>query len=247
MVVEILKPTLIKYWHKYANDVIPWLVNRPITLEQVFDGKVIYRRYTDKTHANLITVNSVEEILTWAYRHTYSFHPYICSPNQKARCWYVLDIDPSAQVKFSETKSFTNWIASYLQYRGFDIFVTFGGKNGFHIFIELNFKAQHKVFEFSKNLSLDIAIKAWAHKEFPDIAIFLTSKQEQNILENKIKKYSFDNYKKYINLDTRILHKFANIRSPYSIHPETGLASLPVAVDDILHFKLDYAKIENLI
>ena len=247
MVVEILKPTLLRYWQKYADLTLPWLVNRPITLEQVFDGKVIYRRYTDKTHTTLITINSIEEILTWAYRHTYSFHPYICSPNQKAECWYVLDIDPNKHVKFSETKSFTHWVANYLIKKGFKIYIAFGGKNGFHIFIKLKTKNQQKVFEFSKNLSLDIVITIWKNKEFPNVATLLTSRQEQNLLEAKIHRFDFSDFKKQINLDTRILHRFANIRSPYSIHPETGLASVMLNVEDILHFKLEHARIEYLI
>ncbi len=247
--VLIQKSVLVAYWRKYANSVLPWLKGRPVTLEQVFDNKVIYRRYTDKSHTSLITIDTEKQVNQWAYRHTYSFHPYICSKGQSSSCWYVLDIDPE-NISFKKVKYFTKLVVDYIS-DNYDMpFIAFCGNNGFHIFLELGIKEQQKVFAFSKRLSLDIA-KYYYTKFFKRYGFYikLTSKAEQTQLEIEFNLFNSvnKNQLKVINLDTRILHKFANIRSPYSIHPKTGLVSLPVNYDSLLTFNKNMAKIDKLI
>ena len=251
---NVSKNVLLKYWESHAEDVLVWLKGRPVTLEQVFDNKVIYRRYVDKQHKNLIMVNSKQDVLQWAYRHTYSFHPYICSTLQIAPCWYVLDIDTN-NVSFVNIKKVTYWLVGILQSKfKYKVKIAFCGKNGFHVFIELAdfLQNQQEVFNFSKHLTLKLAKLAYLeniHKKYK-LNIALTSVQENELLklfliEQKKKGLLPDMFKKTIYFDTRILHRFANIRSPWSIHPETGLISKPVEYKDLLRFSKKSAEIQK--
>ena len=246
MVVSISKIRLLKYWEVYANDVLPWLQGRPITIEQVFDGKVIYRRYEDKTKTQLVHINSTEDILKWAYRHTYSFHPYICHDKQTAPCWYVLDIDPEPSVDFEVTKKITSKTVTQLKkiLSGFEVTTAFCGKNGFHLFAIT--KWTHKeLFEESKNISLELVKSVYKDALNLGVQIDLTSKEEQQHLQEWLKNRSISQTGSLprIHFDTRILHRFGNIRSPYSIHPVTGLSSVIVADNQILSFKIDDARL----
>jgi len=246
--VVIPKDILMQHWQTYAKAVLPFLIGRPVTLEQVFNQKVIYRRYTDKTKSQLIRVNSVKDVMYWANLHTYAFHPYICHADQKAKCWYVLDIDPENNVDFKLTKHLTYSIVDYLEKHGFkDITTAFCGKNGFHIFAPLKEKDPKKVYKINKQTSFDLAVHLVNNCNTP-VRIELTSKDEMQRFtqQNATKCKQADQDAPLIKLDTRIMHSFGNIRSPYSIHSQTGLWSVVVSKQQILDFDINSAKLPGL-
>ncbi len=278
-IVTIPKQILLSHWQKFAKAVLPYLKGRPVTLEQVFDGKVIWRRYDPiaKPKKQLIYINSEEDVLKWAYRHTYAFHPYVCYPKQKAKCWYVLDIDPTLTVDFEFTKKLALFVYNFLTtnniVKGFisNLIIKFCGKNGFHFIADLNIednvtgqKRQTLVFELNQRISLLLA--QHIAKEFWDLAqdiVFdLTSKEEKQLFRDFLQTAGLkQHYKrlqeldalphdklktqKIIYLDTRIFHRFANIRSPYSIHPQTGYYSVVLAPEEIERFEFKWARVES--
>ncbi len=237
------KTILIKHWEKYAHKVLNYLKERPVTIEQVFDKKIIYRRYSTRKKTKLVFIDSVEEIIEWARRHTYAFHPYICSPLQTAKCWYVLDIDPEEEVDFAITKQITKVAVEFLSQYFDKYLLKFCGKNGFHFIADLDERSQEKVFLLNKQLSLKVArhVASYILDNKTDVSIDLTSKEEKEeftTIRSKLKA------KNVIYFDTRIFHRFANIRSVYSIHPMTGLFSVPVTLETIENFKIEDAKVE---
>jgi len=247
MYVYLTKQTLIKHWSQYAEEVLKWLKGRPITIEQIFSPTTrVFRRYfpSKSNKKELVYIKDEQDVLYWAKLHTYSFHPYICAPEQTAPCWYVLDIDPEPAVDFELTKRFTKIAVEYLkkEFANKDLDLNYCGNRGFHIIVWLQkFQSQEKLFELSRKVSLNIAKEAIKDTVLAkNLQITLTSKQEAQEFEEFKKNAGIkDKNNPLLKLDTRILHKFANIRSPWSIHPETGHVAMVVEPADLEDFTLD--------
>lgn len=69
----------------------------------------------------------------------------------------------------------------------------------------------------------------------------LTNKKEENLVKNK----PFDPFS-IVDIDTILISSRHLFRAPYSFHEKSGLISIPINPKDILKFKKEQAKIENV-
>ncbi len=281
MVVNIPKQELLDYYSAVSDLVLPFLTGREVTIEQVFGDKIIYRRHPKGQDQSFIYINSKEDLLSWAYKHTYAFHPYICplqsSEHKVKKCWFVLDIDPKeSNIPFKLTKLVAFYVAEYFRDRGYNFIVKFCGKNGFHFLwqweYDINFleKLVNSNRETSKEtLALENYIFAKDKKIIAELILYLYKNILGNNkkLKNKVSVISSDRksqdliterlnsegmskmlHSKYqLIFDSKILHHHGNIRSPFSLHPETGFVSVPIKTDNILEFNKKLAKIDSVL
>ncbi len=245
--IPIPKQTLLQYWGAYADLVLPFLKDREITIEQVFENFVVYRRHPKKDSPDFIYVENRDDILHWANQHVYSFHPYICPLHKEGRCYFVLDIDPKgANIEFSTTKKVALEVANALSLMGLKFLLKFCGKNGFHFIWAWdagNKPNEEKIFKINKDIILKLIRNI--HSKIYRIVNIDSSDSEQH--QFLYKEYPPSPQLPTLIFDAKILHHHGNIRSPFSIHPESGLVSVPLKPESILKFSRQEASPESLI
>lgn len=236
---------LVKYWDKAAKATLPFLKHRKVAVEQVFDKNIIYRRHGDKglpDKSGWITINSAKQIKDWAKLHVYSFHPHMngdpsASSGRGRDVWLVMDIDGRMESMFNLTKIAAYEMSKLLDRKKVSHLIKFSGNRGFHILWSLgnitpNWLKLRKIIrgltsELEKILQQKYSQQFYA--KLPKSSPILTN----NLADKKASKA--------ILIDDRIIHKNGMIRSPYSIHPKTGLVSLPLNPLAVLKFNKEMA------
>jgi DNA primase len=235
---------LLKYWEKMAEVTLPYLLNRPVALQQKFDHQIIYRRHGEKTR--WIRIQTKNEIIEWARQHTFSFHPHLLGEKD---LWFIMDLDLRGKMMGEDClKIAVCGMAELLEDLGLKYLLKFSGSRGYHF-----------LFSWGKKPT-KLSGHYWTIQR--NLIKFLASKLEERILKSKNKTYfvkhlknhhkiftttSTDpNQKESILIDEAIVHKNGMIRSPYSVHPETLLVSLPLNKDEILKFNKSQAKPDKI-
>ena len=236
---------LVKYWDKAAKATLPFLKNRKVAVEQVFDKNTIYRRHGDKglpDKSGWITIDSIKQLKAWAKLHVYSFHPHMngdpsTGSGPGGDVWLVMDIDGRADKMFDLTKIVTYEMSKLLTRKKIAHLIKFSGNRGFHILWSLgnvtpNWLKLRKIIrgltsELEKILQQKYSQQFYA--KLPKSSPILTN----DLADKKASKA--------ILIDDRIIHKNGMIRSPYSVHPKTGLVSIPIKVNAALKFTKEMA------
>ena len=226
---------LLKYWEKMAEVTLPYLINRPIALQQKFDHQIIYRRHGEKTR--WIRIKNKDEIIDWGRQHTFSFHPHLLGDHD---LWFIMDLDRRGKLMSEDClKLATYKMAELLEDLNLKYLLKFSGSRGYHFLFSWGRKPtkissdywtlQRKLIQYLTSTleeriqkSKDKA-KFYAHLR-PKDKIFTTNSQDEKQKES-------------ILIDEAIVHKNGMIRSPYSVHPETLLVSLPLTKENLFKFE----------
>ena len=230
-------PWLVNYWKKAAPVVLPFLLGRRVAIQQIFDHNTLYRRHGAKglpDRSGWIEINSVKEIAEWARLHTYSFHPHLLGEKD---VWFVMDMDVRTDKMFDLMKIAAYEMAKLLDKKHIKYLLKFSGNRGFHFMwslgkIKPNWLGLRKQIRGLSGELEEVLQKKHAaefYKLLPKSKpIITTSSSDRNLTKS-------------ILIDEQIVHKNGMLRSPYSIHPTTGLVSVPLTATQILKFKRDSA------
>ena len=230
-------PWLVNYWEKAADATLPFLRNRKVAIQQVFDKNILYRRHGAKglpDPSGWITLNTKSELLEWARLHTYSFHPHLKGSKD---IWFVMDMDARIDKMFDLAKLAAFEMAKLLDKKKIKYLAKFSGNRGFHFMWSMGdvkpewMKFRKQIRELAGELE-NILQKKYADKFYRLIPrknpIIATSSTDKHLVKS-------------ILIDEQIIHKNGMIRSPYSVHPTTGLVSIPLTAIQILKFKRESA------
>lgn len=233
---------LIDYWRKAAEATLPFLKNRRVAIQQVFNTNIIYRRHGEKGLPHTrgwITIKNEEEILEWAYLHTYSFHPHLLGEEDT---WFVIDVDGRNPDQFELTKIAAYELSQILERHRTKYLIKFSGGNGFHFMWSLgnerpnwlSFRKTIRIYAKELEMVLQENHAQKFHSLIPrNHPLVVTSSSDQE-------------HRQSILIDEQIIHKNAVVRSPYSIHPKTKLVSLPLISNEILGFKANLASLDKI-
>lgn len=231
------KEKLTKYWSQMAKYILPFLKGRNVTLEHVFDGKVVYRRYQAKGKKQNIRISTEKELLQFAGRYVYSFHPYIYSSETQTG-WFVLDIDDKND-NFEIVKKVAYQLAKDLRKEGCNFLVKFCGKDGFHFLFAWEDKiSEEKCYKIGKDFAYELALRVYRDMRREINIDFSAANQQDFIGDESLPTIIFD---------TKILHEHGNIRSPFSVHTSTALVSVPVKPDKLTDFDKSDAEIVQVL
>lgn len=223
---------LITYWAKAAAATLPFLKYRKVAVQQVFDQNIIYRRHGDKglpDKTGWIQIKNIKDIQAWANLHAYSFHSHL---HGEKDTWFVMDIDGRRDNIFPLTRIVAYELSKLLTKQGIKSLIKFSGHRGFHFLWSLGkvtpnwlrLRKQLRQYVAELNPILEKNYSAQFRKYIPrSLPILATSSTDKALT-------------KCILVDEQIIHKNGMIRSPYSIHPSTGLVSVPLASTQLLRF-----------
>ena len=231
---------ILDYWEKMSDWVLPFLEGRKIAIEQMFGDFSMYHRHPTEDKEEWIYIKSRQEILDWADKHAWSFHPHIQGDKN---WWFVVDVDSRGKgFDLDLTKRVAVVLAEVFEELSFKYLVKYSGSRGFHFMWEWDMTGKKlkkdeqwdKAQEMIENLRKILEGKLLIDKDLTEKLRKLAKKDCSLVVTNSQDK----NCKHSILLDANILHENANIRSPFSVHLGTGLVSVPLkGIDGLKKFK----------
>jgi len=210
--------------------VLPFLAGRKVAIEQKFDEVAMYRRHPKGQTNRWIYIDERSEVIEWASKHAWSFHPHI---RGRDNWWFVIDIDGRGDsFDIDLIRDVAVVMAGIFDLRGMQYLVKYSGNRGFHFMWEwamggVSLRGKNRwdeaksiasIFrnELEKRLSEESVLASKLREIVGSGCPFtLTNSQETEC-------------KDAVLIDVNILHVNANIRSPFSVHPKTGLVSIPL-------------------
>lgn len=235
---------LMEYWEAKSGAVLPFLLGRPVGMELRFEKRVIFRRR--QKGGDFIYIDTYSDITYWARQHCYSFHPHL----EDGFLYFILDIDRrDVEVPLSLAGAAASEMASVLDELEVEYLLKFSGRRGFHFYWAFDQKEareagggeswpfERRIIVFLRD-RLEERLQAGKHRdEFyryldSDDPITLTNSAEPR-------------HQRSLLLDENIVHLNGSLRSPWSVHPESGLVSLPLTPDELEGFQEEAATPEK--
>ncbi|MFA4931270.1 MAG: DNA primase small subunit domain-containing protein [Patescibacteria group bacterium] len=228
---------LINYWHHAGPYALPFFTHRKIALQLKFGDHILYKRHNDDE--NWININSQKQIDEYAFGHTFSFHPHQLSDDNIK--WIMIDIDKrNDKLPFKYIVKVAQIMAGFLDKDKQPYLLKYSGHRGFHfmwslgkikpkdIESELIYQKEHQIVEkytarleeYFQNSPLTKSLKKYYP---PNSPLFSTNSADKKLAH-------------CILIDKNILRPHAVFRSPWSVHPTTGLISAPMEVRELDNF-----------
>lgn len=232
---------LMRHWEAKAELTLPFLTGRAVGMQLKFGDKVIFRRHV--RGGGFIRVESREELLKWARQHCYSFHPHL---EDDVFC-FALDIDRRTdEMPFALAQLAAAEMAAELDELGWQYLLKFSGHRGFHCFWgfereELRETAGDDVWGFTRGiirfLRQRLEERLQAHRRRGEFEAVLGPGQPFTVTNSADREHA-----RSLLLDENIVHDKGSLRSPWSVHPESGLVALPLTPDELGAFRPEDAE-----
>lgn len=229
---NITKLQMVKYYEEVAEDILPYLKDRPLTLHRFPDGvadKGFYQKNAsdyfpsfikrvsipteDGTNTQIIC-NSKKSLIYLANQGTISFHIWLAKKDKLYKPdKVVFDLDPPKD-SFVHVKEAAIKIRDYLKERGKDPLLMTSGQNGLHVWYSMR---RTKTFDEVREEIKTMAQKL--EKKYPDL---LTTAVRKDKREGKI----FIDYLRNAYAQTSVC--------PYSLRPnaDAGIA-MPISWEQL--------------
>ena len=237
---ELFEMTTESYYLAVAERMVPFLVGRKLAVEQRFraEERPAYRRHEGRgTDRRWITVRDASDVVRWAKQRVVAFHAHLKPEGPGA--WFFLDID-SRDLSTEMARIGAVHALDLIEAAGLRALVKYSGSDGFHLIWEMpNLAAleERDLWEFERDIVQAIADqvelrlrddpRAAPIREAvgPDAPLISTNSQ----LEDPIERAA-------LLFDKLILKENANARVPYSLHPTSGLVSVPLDREELERF-----------
>ncbi|MHB0878352.1 MAG: non-homologous end-joining DNA ligase LigD [Anaerolineae bacterium] len=234
---------LVDYWEAKAELALPFLTGRASGMQLVFGKHVVFRRH--EADGSFIFINTRDDLLHWAHQHCYSFHPHL----ENGTLYFALDIDRrSEETPLELVQLAAGEMASLLDALSLRYLLKFSGSRGFHFFWgfapeEVRTYSKGDVWGFERRIihflrrGLEERLQAHPRRnEFLKVIpeghpITATNSADKSSPHSLL-------------LDENIVHELGSLRSPWSVHPESGLVSLPLDPGELATFTADMARPE---
>lgn len=191
--LEITKLDLVKYYEKVADKMLPYLKDRPLTLQRFPDGineDGFYQKNASDYFPDFIETISIDTkegtntqvicndkktLIYLANQGTLTFHIWLSKKNDlHMPDKVVFDLDPPKDA-FEQLKKATRKIGDFLSNEGKDPKLMTTGKNGFHIWY---YVTNHKKFDDRREEIKEFAEKM--EEKYPDILTTATRKEKRD-------------------------------------------------------------------
>ena len=249
-----------RYYPHVARFMIPFLKDRAVSAVKIFSGKrdpmkevdAIFVRYSKyKPKPIFLTIDSESKLMSLVFDHCIDFIPYVHKLNSDEPDFFILDLDAGSDImKSQKAFDFIKYIAFELSNLLIELEVEpiakFSGSRGFQIWASFdNSELRDKGDLFKTYREMAIAIQNKLEERlqnkidemvsiFPDI-VHHGKQITTSIVAHKEERAS------QILVDWSSLKPMGDVRAPFSIHYKTGLASLPIPLNEINDFDVKEA------
>lgn len=226
------------YYGRVADRILPFLDGRKASIEQRFPSsdRIVYRRHTGAAGDDTwIRIADRDAVLDWVRQYAEGFHAHIRSDDRGA--WFVIDID-SRELSIDMARLAAIHAADVLAEQHLEPLVKFSGSDGYHLMFDvrdLEGIPDAELWEIEREVVRAVACQVERRLATDDRAEPI----RKSVGEGKpaITTGSADRDNPHALLfDQFILKDNANFRVPFSIHPATGLAAVPVPRDQLETF-----------
>ena len=226
------------YYQQVADRMAPYLGGRRVSIEHRYPGSshIVFRRHPSGADTTQwIFIDEPQQIVDWVWQYAEGFHGHVRAEDGSA--WFVLDID-ARSLPLAMALLATAYTAAVLETQGLAPLVKFSGSNGFHLMWnvpdckELSdadlWEIEQRVVtavacEVERLLEADDAAAPIRASVGPDKPLITTSSADREQRAGLL-------------FDQLILKDNAPFRVPFSVHPKSGLVSVPLRVEDLAAF-----------
>ncbi len=238
----------LEYYTKVADRLLPFLLGRRIAIEQRFPGSetLVFRRHSGGPEADTwIQIEDRPTLLDWARQYAEGLHAHIRSVDRGA--WFVIDID-SRNRPLTMARLATLHAVDVLAQEGIEPLVKFSGSDGFHLMWDvpdLGKIGGGELWDLERSVVRAVAcqVERRLHED-PAAASMYTAVGDghpaittANADRDNPEAILFDEY---------ILKDNANFRVPFSVHPRTGLVTVPLTTSQLRDFQPEDASPDSV-
>lgn len=220
----------LPYYTAVADRIVLFLAGRRVAVEQRFPGSdnLVFRRHAPGAGADTwIHIDDRDDLIAWARQYAVGLHAHIRS--EKRGAWFVIDIDsrerPLEMARLAAIHTF-----DVLTAQGIAPLVTFSGSDGFHVMWDvprLGKTSDAALWELERAVVRSVACEV--ERLLRDDPAARPIREAVGAGQPLITTSSADReHVQALLFDEYILKDNANFRVPFSIHPHTGLASVPL-------------------
>lgn len=227
------------YYQRVAERMAPYLAGRRVSIEHRYPGSphIVFRRHPSGTDTTQwIFIDEPQQIVDWVWQYAEGFHGHIRAEDGSA--WFVLDID-ARNLSLEMARLATQYAAEILANQGLAPLVKFSGSNGFHLMWNVPdckslsdaslWEIEQRVVaalacETVRLLEADSAAEPIRTSVGPGKALVTTSSADREQRDGLL-------------FDQLILKDNAPFRLPFSVHPKSGLVTVPLDVKDLATFE----------
>jgi hypothetical protein len=227
------------YYTRVADRMLPFLKGRQIAIEQRFPDmeRIVYRRHAPGDGDDTwIRIADEKDLLRWARQYAVGFHGHIRSEDRGA--WFVIDID-SRELPTDMARIAAMHAADVLSEQGLTPMVKFSGSDGFHLMWDapdLDGLSDSELWELERAVVRAVACEVERRLSADPAADPIRAAVgpgKQAIATGNADRDNAD----ALLFDEFILKDNANFRLPYSVHPGTGLAAVPLTRKQLAAFQ----------
>lgn len=226
------------YYQQVADRMAPYLAGRRVSIEHRYPGSqhLVFRRHPSGADSTQwIYIDEPQQIVDWVWQYAEGFHGHIRAEDGSA--WFVLDID-ARSLPLDMARLATRDAAGILAQQGLAPLIKFSGSNGFHLMWnvpdsnELSDAALWEIeqrvvaavaCEVERLLEADAAAAPIRDAVGPGKLLITTSSADREQRGGLL-------------FDQLILKDNAPFRVPFSVHPKSGLVSVPLRVEELETF-----------
>lgn len=241
-----------KYFDYYAHlgdRLLPFLQGRRVAIEQRFPSseKSVYRRHSGAAgEKSWICIDDRAALLEWVRTYAEGFHAHIRAEGTGA--WFVIDID-SRDLATEMARLGAVHANAVLKEQGIAPLVKFSGSDGYHLMLdvaEIGTIPDAELWELERGMVRSVACEVerrlGADPDAQPIRDAVGAGRPlvttSSIDRENSAALLFDEY---------ILKDNATLRAPYSVHPTTGLVSVPIPESELATFKPKHATTDAVI
>ena len=231
--------TYYGYYQQVADRMAPYLAGRRVSIEHRYPSSshIVFRRHPSGSETTQwIFIDAPQQIVDWVWQYAEGFHGHIRAEDGSA--WFVLDID-ARDLPLELARLAAMYAARVLENQGLAPLVKFSGSNGFHLMWNVPdctdlpdaelWEIEQRVVaavacEVERLLVADDGAAPIRAAVGPDKPLITTSSADREQRDGLL-------------FDQLILKDNAPFRVPFSVHPKSGLVTVPLQVGDLATFE----------
>jgi DNA primase len=237
-----------EYYQQVGDRIAPYLQGRRVSIEHRYPGSkgVTFRRHPSGAPSqDWIFVDTPEQVKDWVWQYAEGFHGHIRAEDGSA--WFVIDID-ARDLPLDMARLGAIYATEVLTEQGLAPLIKFSGSGGFHLMWNVPdckdlsneelWDLEQRVVgavacQVERRLEQDAASAPIREAVGPEKSLITTSSADRENREPLL----FDQF---------ILKDNAPFRVPFSVHPKSGLVTVPLTAEQLADFDPEIATPERV-